>query len=173
MKAPVPRHERSSSPWMIRVGTVIFSSSLLRSNGEGRCICTPRKVRGAFRIVFTELIDEFLEAARVFHLELFAARSGTVDWREFFRAFGFPAFRNGLDFFPELSRLVRLGPHTGCADNDRKRTMRIVDAIVERGESAHRQADDMCLADLQMIEDVDRVVDGAPLRIFLDAIGNL
>src|SRR6185312_6436160 len=128
---------------------------------------------GTFRVVLTELVDEFLEAARVFHLELFAAWSRAVDWRKSFRSFGFPAFGDDLDLLPELGRLVRLCAHTGCADNDRERAMRIVDTVVERGEAAHRQADDMRLVDLQMIEDVDRIVDCAPLRVFLHAVGNL
>ena len=51
--------------------------------------------------------------------------------------------------------------------------MRVVNAEVKRGKSAHRKPDDMRLVDLELVEHVYRVIDRAPLRIFLDRIRNL
>ena len=51
--------------------------------------------------------------------------------------------------------------------------MRVVNAEVKRGKSAHREPDDMRLVDLELVQDVYRVIDCAPLRIFLDRIRNL
>ena len=65
----------------------------------------------------------------------------------------------------ELLALPALGAVAAAGDAQRQRARGMAEAEMQRGEAAHRQADDVRLVDLQMIEHGRDVVRGAGLRI--------
>src|SRR5580704_346312 len=123
--------------------------------------------------MFGQLRDEFLETARVLHFQLLAAGPRAVDRRKLRCAVGFPTFGDDFDLMLELRALVRLGAHAGGADYDREGAFRIEHTEMQRRKTAHRQTDDVSLVDLEVIEDVDGVIDRAPLRVHRDGVRNV
>src|SRR5919204_6370337 len=93
--------------------------------------------------MFRKLVDELLEPARILRLQLLATGAGAVDRRKLLRPLGLPAPRHDLDLFAKLRGLVRLGAHAGRADHDAERSMRIVNAEMERGEPSHGKPHDV------------------------------
>src|SRR5687767_10405573 len=75
-----------------------------------------QRERRTLGIVFAELVDEFLEAARVLRFKLLSAGARAVDRGKFPCALGFPTFCDDLHLFSELGGPVRLCTHACCAD---------------------------------------------------------
>ena len=120
-----------------------------------------------------ELLDEFLESARVLALELHPGRPFAVLRAGRRHALGIERLRRSLAFGAELVLLARLGAVAAARDNERPRAVRMREADVQGREPAHGEPDHVRLVDLQVIEDCDDVVARSGLRVFLDVVGNV
>src|SRR4051812_19455614 len=122
--------------------------------------------RLALRRVLGELAGELGPAARVLVLELHARRAEGVLGRGFA-----PVAEEGsgrrFALGPELVFLLRLGAVAAAGDYQRARTVRVRNAEVQRGESAHREPDHVRALDAEMVEHRESVVARMSLRIAL------
>ena len=150
----------SSSPQMISVGTRdLLHVGLEVVDRRPVDLIAAQRVGGALGVVARELVVEFLEAARVLHLERNARRAHAVGFRD--------ARRSRACRIPSRSLRRRRGtppgrprsePDAGAGERQRERALRILDADAERRVAAHRQPDDVRLVDLQVIQHRDHVV---------------
>src|SRR5512144_63543 len=101
--------------------------------------------------MLAELPGEFLPAAAVLVLQLHARRAEGVLLRRA-RPVGFEGSGSGLALGLELLLLVGLRAVAAAGDDERACALRIRDADVQRGEAAHREADDMRPSELQVVE---------------------
>src|ERR1051326_4712453 len=99
-----------------------------------------------------ELIGEFPPAARILVLVLHPRRAERIALGGLLHAELLDALGGSLGLLGEL--LARLGRRAVAAapDHDRARALRIDEAEMQAGESAHRQADDVRPVDFQRIE---------------------
>ena len=102
--------------------------------------------------ISSELVGEFLPAARVLVLELHARRRERVAHRRLAHADLLEAPGGGLGFLRELRTLVGGCAIAAAADDQRQCALRIGEAEVQRRKSAHRQTDDVGLVDLQSVQ---------------------
>ncbi len=117
-----------------------------------------------------KLVGEFPPAARILVLELHAGRSECVGFGGFRHADVLEAHRSGFRLFGELFALVGRCAVAAAADRERARPIRISEAEMQRGKSAHGQANDVSLVDAEAIEHRANVVAGAGLGVAFDAL---
>ena len=103
---------------------------------------------------------ELGEAARVLLLEARAGRIADQALGVLRHALGADFLRRRLGVLLELLVALAAGAGTDARQRQRQRTVGIAAAEMRRREGALRQADDMRLGDLQMVEHVLGVVDG-------------
>src|SRR5882672_1829327 len=90
-----------------------------------------------------ELVAEFRPAARILVLILHAGRTERVGFRRLGHSEGFETARRGFRLVDELLAFVALGTIAASGDYQRASARRIGETEMQRGESPHRQADDM------------------------------
>jgi hypothetical protein len=96
-------------------------------------------------------------AERVLVLELDPGRAGRVPLGDRGRAAGFERGRDGLGFGPERGLPVRRRP-VACAGRHRgQHPVRVPEHQVQRGETAHGQADQVGRRDAQTVQHGHRV----------------
>src|ERR1700750_2979343 len=120
--------------------------------------------------MFRKLSDEFIEPTWILHFQLLAAGPGAVDRRKFLRPPAPPAPRYDLDLFAKLRRFVGFRAHAGRADHDTERPVRIMNPKMKRGKTSHRKPHYMRLLNVEMVQHVNSIVYGSPLRVAFDAV---
>ena len=112
-----------------------------------------------------EARGEFAPAARILVLQLHPARAEGIAPARGFHPLAFDQDDGPCRLVAELLALAWLGAIAAAGDDQGQSTVGIGEAEMQRGEPAHRDADDMRLVDRQGIERGANVVPGAGLRI--------
>src|SRR5438270_208947 len=117
-----------------------------------------QRIRGAERRMLGELREVFGEGALILELELHALRTDAVRGDELRHAFAPDALGVGARILLELLVMRRVRAIRAARHRDGECAIGIVHAEMQRGEGAHREADDMRPLDLQTIEHAADVV---------------
>ena len=134
---------------------------------------TQLRVARAERRVLRQHARELGEPTRVLVLELHTRWAIGILRREDLHPLFLDECRDSLCLSAELLGLSLLRAVAAPRDAQRQRTRRMAEAIVQRGEPAHRQSDNMRLVDLQMIQHRPDVVRRSCLRILRHILGHI
>src|SRR5215471_16519274 len=120
--------------------------------------------------MFGELINEFPPAARILVLELNARWSERISLGGRGHAQLRESPRSGLSLGGELCPLIRGGAVAATGHHQRASAIRIGEAKMQCGKSAHRKPHHMRAVDLQRINYRLDVVARAVLRVFFGIV---
>ena len=121
-------------------------------------------IGAAERRVFIEPLHERGKPSRILILELDTRRTIGVEAADAFHTEIDKALRNFRGFLAPLIAIPS-GAITAPGDNTRQRHFRKVQSKMERGEAAHREANDMRLLDSEMLENVSCVFGRSELAV--------
>src|SRR6516164_1768658 len=120
--------------------------------------------------MLSQLIDELAPAAGILVLELNARRSKPVGFGAGRHAHILEAARGGFGLGGELRPPVGRGAVAATGNDQRTRAIRIGEAEMQSGKTAHRQADHVRFVDLKRIRDGPDVVARALLRVLFGTL---
>ena len=120
-----------------------------------------------------EIGGKFGPAARVLVLELHARRADAIGLRRDLHAGAFDQRRGLRGLVVKLLALAGLGAIAAAGDDQRQGALGIGKAEMQGRKPAHRDADDVRLADRQRVEHGADVVAGAVLRIARGVFGHI
>src|SRR5262249_461275 len=121
----------------------------------------------------SKTVGEFLPAARILVLVLYARWTKRVAFRRPFHRQLFKAFRCRLCFLGKFGALRRCCPVTATRNHNRATALRIHKAEVKCRKSTHRETDNMSLVNIERIKHSANVVTRALLRIALAVAGHI